>query len=130
MKIALNAPTEFVNINGEVWDGRRCQRESVVAAQKIRPASLDVSHKGYRVVGIPPGAFEEARDAHARLVDMAQKSGGKPIKPFDPESWRQAYRKKAVRAKPYELREAADQCADMARKGGWIAVDVLALRKE
>lgn len=125
----MNTSTlQFTNINGQAMDIARLK---AAVPKKVRDTTQPATyHKGFRVVGIPPGALQEAQEAHALLVGMAQKAGGKPIKPFDPEGWRQTYRKKALRAKAYEVRSAADECASLAVKAGWLAVEVQGLTKQ
>lgn len=81
-------------------------------------------------MGIPPGALEEARDAHKRLQDMAAKAGGREIKPFDEQNWIQNHRGKAVRGKPYEIKASADECATLAEKAGWLRVRVEEIKRD
>lgn len=84
-------------------------------------------HKGWRVVGIPPGALEEAKAKHERdAADVRAK--GKEPKPWDEANWLMNARKKPVRGKPYEVPEAAQQCRALAEAAGWLAVDVVELK--
>lgn len=92
---------------------------------KPRPKAEEKSfHKGWKVMGIPPGALEEARAANKRLQDMAAKAGGREIKEFDEAHWLQNHKGKAVRAKPYEIESSASQCAELAAKAGWLRVRI------
>ena len=92
-------------------------------------AEAKVYHKGWRVVGHPPGAFEKALGDWQRVQKMAEDSGGKPIADLTQEDWLRVTKKKPVRSKPYEIVCAADQCADLARKAGWTEVKVLEISK-
>lgn len=120
---------QFVNVRGEVPTEHRMQE---TAKQQRRPKSVtekEPQHKGFAVCGYPPGALDEARAAHERVVAMAEKAGGAAPKPFDESEWRTKTKKKRV-AKPYSLRSAAVQCAELARKAGWTEVDVVELAPE
>ncbi|EED68261.1 hypothetical protein SR914_24945 [Comamonas testosteroni] len=86
-------------------------------------------HKGWRVSGIKPGLLEEAKQAHGRLCQMAQKAGGKPPEPFDETAWLRTAKLTAVRSKPYILQEAALQCKELAIKAGWLDVQIQEVRK-
>lgn len=105
------------------------------AATKDAPESF---HKGFRVEGHPPGAMEQAKqdaidtfERYQALDDEGRKQWiGKPPHPWNETNWRMNAKKKPVRPKPYELKEAADLCANMALKAGWLDVVVVALVKE
>ncbi len=86
-------------------------------------------HKGFRVVGIPPGRVEEAEVEH-NVAQNELVAKGSPFKPFDREHWIMNASKKSVRAKPYEVRSAAEVCADLAKKAGWLGVEVREMKKE
>ena len=101
--------------------GMKLERQRRLAA---KADSVSV-HKGWRVSGIKPGLLEEAKQAHERLCQMAQKAGGKPPEPFDETAWLRT----AVRSKPYILQEAALQCKELAIKAGWLDVQIHEVRK-
>jgi hypothetical protein len=67
------------------------------------------------------------------LTDKARQErraeGQKEPKPWDEATWRSKTKLRPVRSKPYELRDAAMQCADLARKAGWLDVVVLEVAK-
>jgi len=48
---------------------------------------------------------------------------------FNHAHWLGTARKRPVRAKPYEIEEAARVCADLASKAGWQAVEVRRVAK-
>jgi hypothetical protein len=83
-----------------------------------RKSGPDEFHKGWRVVGLPPGSQQEA-EMKCKLED----------KPFNLMHWLMTGRKRSVRAKPYELKDAAQVCADLALKAGWQAVEVRRIAK-
>lgn len=117
----------YVNYLGETVSIERL----AAAAPKKKPRSQsDSYHNGWRVQGIPPGQLEEARDAHQRLVKMAEASGGKEIKRWDEANYLMNAKRKAVRGKPFEVPGAAQECKALAEKMGWLRVEVVELKKE
>ncbi|MDH1337553.1 hypothetical protein N5D77_26265 [Comamonas thiooxydans] len=129
----------FVNHNGDpITDSRmaamRAQGMELERQRHLAAKSDAVSvHKGWRVSGIAPGLLDEAKQAHERLCQMAQKAGGKPPEPFDEAAWlRTAKRtavRTAVRSKPYPLQEAAQLCKKLAIKTGWLDVQLQEIKK-
>lgn len=115
----------YVNINGAPVDTR--PREKAKRTKPEKPAEF---HKGWRVVGIPPGALEDAeKKFHADASYAQSKSKAKkPAEPWSAERWLGKARRRAVRAKPYEVPEAAKLCAEMAEKEGWLRVEVRELK--
>lgn len=105
----------FVNHNGAPIStsrmaAMRAQRMELDRQRRLASKADPVSvHKGWRVSGIQPGKLEEAKQAHERLCQMAQKAGGKPPEPFDETAWLRTAKRTAVRSKPYILQEAAQQ---------------------
>ena len=87
-------------------------------------------HNGWRVQGIPPGALEEAREANQRLREMAQRAGGKEIPHFDEQHYLMNAKRKPVRAKPFEIPQAAQECKALAERAGWLRVEIVELKKE
>jgi len=119
----------FVNVNGDVLPDPVALKKEQKTAPKPKPEEKSF-HKGWRVMGIPPGALAEARDAHKRLQDMAAKAGGREIKPFDEQNWIQNHRGKAVRSKPYEIESSAVECAALAEKVGWLRVRIEEIKRD
>lgn len=119
----------FVNLHGDAITPAKIEamRDAGVLAERLRRAankSTERTHKGWRVVGIPPGLLEKAQAEHASVIETARKAGLPGDKPFDQPEWLRKQRRQAVRSKPYNLREAAAQCAELATKGGWLEVQV------
>lgn len=122
----------FVNLHGDAITPAKIEamRGAGVLAERLRRAankSIERTHKGWRVVGIPPGLLEKAQAEHASVIESARKAGLPGDKPFDQPEWLRKQRRQAVRSKPYTLREAAGQCAELATKGGWLEVQVTEL---
>ncbi|UUE94274.1 hypothetical protein [Comamonas thiooxydans] len=97
----------FVNHNGDpITDSRmaamRAQGMELERQRRLAAKADPVSvHKGWRVSGIKPGLLDEAKHAHERLCQMAQKAGGKPPESFDETAWLRTAKRTAVRSKPY-----------------------------
>ena len=120
---------QFTNINGTPLD---INRMKAAVPKKVRTTEARAEyHKGFRVVGLPPGTTEEARIAHEKARAAAATSGiARMPFPWDVVVFQMNAKKKAIRSKAYELRSAADECAALAVKAGWEAVEVLALTKQ
>lgn len=125
----------FVNHNGDpITDSRmaamRAQGMELERQRRLAAKADVVSvHKGWRVSGIKPGMLDEAKQAHERLCQMAQKAGGKPPEPFDEGAWLRTAKRTAVRSKPYPLQEAAQLCKELAIKAGWLEVHLQEIKK-
>lgn len=119
----------FVNLHGDVLPDPVAlkQYKKATPRQKQEDKSF---HKGWKVIGIPPGALEAARDDNRRVAEMAAKAGGKEIKQFDEANWLQNHRGKAVRSKPYELESSAKECAAMAERAGWLRVRIEEIKRD
>jgi hypothetical protein len=125
----------FVNHNGDpITDSRmaamRAQGMELERQRRLAAKADAVSvYKGWRVSGIKPGMLDEAKQAHERLCQMAQKAGGKPPDPFDETAWLRTAKRTAVRSKPYPLQEAAMLCKELAIKTGWLDVQLQEIKK-
>ena len=120
---------QFVNLHGDAITASKidAMRTAGIEMEKARRAAArhtDPTHKGWRVVGIPPGLLEAAKAEHKSIVEKAREAGLPGDKPFDEGEWLRKQRRQAVRSKPYVLHEAARQCADLANKQGWLEVRV------
>lgn len=128
---------DFVNIHGQrvTIAGKR-----VPVKRAVKPD--ESFHKGWRVVGIPPGQYEAEKVKHdasrqKAIEDHARHSEKFPgwrsdiPKEFPGYTvWSAGFKLKPVRAKPYELEDAAKVCADLAKKAGWDRVFVVELKHE
>lgn len=109
----------FVNIHGQPVSVAPVKRQ---AASKAQAGDY---HKGYRVVGFAPLRMASAQAEHERLEEAAAKASPhyKP-QPWSADAYMARSKPSAVRSKPYELASAAEQCAEMARRSGWLRVEV------
>lgn len=70
--------------------------------------------------------MEEAEKAHDKLQDTRLL---REREPFRRDHWIANQRGKPVRPQPYFVPEAAEQCAELARKAGWLSVQVTEVAK-
>lgn len=114
----------YVNVHGQPVH----VNSTLYAKPAKKPSSTNSGptefFKGYRVIGHPPGALEEARAEH----QARQAKKAKPEE-FDEEAWLRTARKKPVRSQPYALLDAADTCVQLALKAGWLAVERVAIER-
>lgn len=127
-------PIKFM-INGRAMTA--AEIAAITPKTKRPPADTSQKfHKGFRVEGHPPGAMEEAEKSQKAALEQfqhAQRQGqafGKQPKEWDEKHWRMTQKKRPVRAKPYEVPEAANLCADMAKKAGWLDVVVTEIKRD
>jgi len=113
---------EYVNYLGNQVGTERAQ-----SAPRRKLPKSETFHKGWRVVGLPPGSLEDAQKKHA---NKQARSKAAEKQPFDVSAWLCSAQKKSVRAKPYEIRESADVCASLAEKAGWAGVQVREIKQE
>ena len=117
-------PIEFVNYRGEAVSTVPPPKQT-----KKPKADEESFHKGWRVTGVPPGALEEAQAAHLKKSRL-ELQNGKQSKDFIAAEWLRNARQKPIRAKPYAVQDAAETCADLARKAGWLQVTVTPIAKD
>lgn len=112
---------QFVNYRGEPMSPPPLH--SLRQERKEKPV-INSFHKGWRVQGIPPGALEKARHRHSMLM-----SANREPEPFSEAEWLRNATRKPVRAKPYSIPDAAQACAELASRAGWLRVEVVAIEK-
>ena len=114
---------EFVNYMGQTVS---TVGEKVKRATKAEPNKW---HKGWLVEGLPPGSEEKAAAEHEAKQRILEKQG-KATAVFDRAFWIMSAKAKAVRAKPYEVEEAAKDCAALVEKAGWLRVRIIEKKSE
>lgn len=141
MNLTLGAPTplEFT-VRGEVVTAQKLIVEAPKPKARAKPDGQASYHKGFRVEGPPPGSLEAAKESREReltrwaRMDAAEKTecrnlGQKEPKPWDEDHWRRTTALKAVRSRAFEIPDAADQCAALAARAGWLDVRVHEMRR-
>ena len=114
----------FVNHNGDpITDSRmaamRAQGMELERQRRLAAKADPVSvHKGWRVSGIAPGLLDEAKQAHERLCQMAQKAGGKPPEPFDETAWLRTAKRTALRSNALHPSGGSSTMQGAGRQGG------------
>lgn len=134
----------FVNHRGEpislerLAAQKRPMRSTSNAMKRTTDRGVAKASDGFAVAGYGPAQLEEAerehRSAHdeqagriARGQSLAR--GERVLQAWNQETWMAGHKPKRVRTKPYEIESAADLCADLARKAGWVRVTVEELMK-
>jgi hypothetical protein len=132
----MNTAVAFVNIFGDKVDTTK--RVKLAKRESTAP---DKFHKGWRVVGVSPEAIEAARRDRDQAINAAIKRNagcdagisriGRTMvpSPFDEAKWIEAAPLKPARTKPFEIPEAAQQCFDLAKKAGWLRLEIRLLSK-
>jgi hypothetical protein len=128
-------------IGGELLTADALKRITPKSPKRPKASSVpETVHRGWRVLGHPPGAMESAqawRESEiARWLRMSESDnkaakgrGEREPKPWDEAEWRRTTTKKAVRSKPYEIPAAAEACAELASRVGWIDIETRAITK-
>lgn len=108
---------------------------SVKPARKSRDQAAGY-HKGFRVLGYPPGVIDAAkREYEARRARIIRANIG-AMKPqrepgiWSETAWKQANKPRPVNGRPYEIQSAAVLCLRMAEAAGWTDVHLVELKRE
>lgn len=104
---------QFVNLKGEPVS------TTPVKGPAKPKTIIDSFHKGWHVVGFSPDQLAEGRRQHEAASD----------KPFDEVSFMRTNKPLKIQSRPFVIFEAAEQCAEMARKQGWKLVQSVAKAK-
>lgn len=107
---------EFRNIHGEVVKVPSDLDKKVKAPPKPKAAGSDVYHKGWLVTGHSP-------------KQVAEYKAGLKGEEFNLLVFARHTKFKKLRTKPYESSDAANKCAEMAIKEGWLNVEVKPVTK-
>lgn len=129
---------DLVNINGEPW---RPSFDAVNAKPRPKRDAPTEFHKGWRVDGVSPKSIKEAEESRPAEIDAAMRHNKriedgltvshrvKVPRPWNLEEFVASAKRTAVRSKPYEIRDSAEQCAELARRGGWMGVEIREIKK-
>lgn len=121
-------PLAFANFNGEALSIERLVSVAPKRKKTKRGEPPKEYHNGWRVLGIPPGALEAAHEQfQSEAASLCEQ--GKESKDWNQEHWLMNAKRKAVRSKPYEVPQAAQECKAMAERAGWLRVEVVELKK-
>lgn len=100
------------NVGGRLMTAS--QLKASAPKPKAKPkAEQKAFHKGWAVEG------HRVAD-----IEAAKKAAGEK---WDELAYLRKHKAKRVRTKPYEVASAADECAAIARRSGWVHVQVVAL---
>jgi hypothetical protein len=120
---------QFTNVQGDALGTlKQPTGKAKKKPAKKKAAGPAAFHKGFKVQGIPPGALEAARTKHQAETRKAAAKDGEVSKYWDEGNWLMNAKRKPVRRDPYGVRQAADECARMAEKAGWLRVEVVEVK--
>lgn len=133
------ASIEYI-IGGQVVSADDIARFRVKPKARSGGSADDSYHKGFRVVGHPPGAMESAHedrkaDRYAWTAMSEQqrasalKEGRREPRPWDEAAWRMNTKKRPIRSKPYSIPQAAQDCKALAERAGWIDVEIIEMKR-
>lgn len=137
---------QFVNANGERLDlaklagKHKPAPKASTAMKRVFDRASAKASDGFIVTGFSPEHLANAEIERAKLIEYvnasneAERQKQNPKFQRVPDLWNEdrymlTAKPKRVRAKPYELAEAADVCAALAVKAGWKCVRVEELMK-
>lgn len=104
--------------------------------QRSKPKEEVAYHNGWRVEGFRPGAIEQAKlDTEKEIADYErlpeeQQMKAKRPKDFELKRYLSTAKRSPVRPKPYELRQAAEECKRLAESAGWEYLVIVEIKKE
>lgn len=126
----------FVNLKGEPvrLDGKSvAYKPTKEPLKRVTDRAKAKESDGFLVTGYSPAQMATAEVDHEAMKTLqANKiAAGQKLEPkekiigaWSAETYMNTNKPKRVRSKAYEIPEAADLCAQMARKAGWLRVDV------
>lgn len=139
----------YVTATGAPFDMAAAQAQAKEAAKRRKAATTtartghahdDFMSLGFVVEGLTREMLANARDARQRaianypaeceLAKEQQRAAPKKPAEWDEDTWLRTAKRMKVRAKPYEIRSAAEECKALALKQGWLVVEVSEVRRE
>lgn len=103
----------FVNLKGEPVD------TTPVKQKKATIGGPKEYHKGWAAKGYSPQQIEAGMSRHHESEAAARSAGTPAPPPWSEGLFMRQTKPKKIRPAPYELRDAAVQCCEMAEKAGW-----------
>jgi len=141
--------SEFVTASGQPFDMAAAEAQAKEAARRHKAAKAkaltgrdheDYMSLGFVVEGLTHAMLASARDARQRaiadypaecaLATEQHRAAPKKPAPWDEDVWLRTARRLKVRARPFEIRAAADECKQLALRHGWLLVEVNEVRRE
>lgn len=133
--------SDYVNCHGAAVDLTKVALVGVKPkpVKETHSATLDRSKAkvslGFAVEGFSKEHLAAAKEAHEKLRtelwgrwEQGKLARGEKVIPeWDEATYMRTAKPKRVRSRPYEIESAADQCAELARKSGWLNVHVVEL---
>jgi hypothetical protein len=103
-------------------------RVSAQASKRVESRSDANISQGFAVLGYSPDHWSQKDAAYREAIKAYEAAPETAKHPGTPDEfelrWMARNKPKRARSNPYELEEAADLCAEMMRKAGWLHVHV------
>jgi hypothetical protein len=123
----------FVNIYGQPLLSVLILSDAAPAKKNKKRKLLESYHRGWRVVGLSAEHVDLAQKKHERKRReqkyMDRLRPKQILSPWNEECWVAKARLRKIRPVDFEVQEAAHQYADLARKAGWMRVEVREIKK-
>lgn len=130
---------QYVNANGEplnikALEGKHAPMKATKETLKRVDSRSDAKvSDGFVVLGYQPEVWADIEVYYGHAVKANENAPEKNKHPGTlaefTQRWMSKNKPKRARTKPYELESAADQCAELCRKAGWMHVRVEELMK-
>lgn len=118
---------DFVNIHGTPVDVSPDNRPVSTRSRIVDDKPM---HLGFAVTGFSAKMIGRARIEHeeqqAHLVRTKKQDAANP---FNEEVYMRLHKGKKINSRNYSTRAAADACAELAKKTGWLSVNVTEVTK-
>jgi hypothetical protein len=129
----VNAAGQPVNINELAKKHKRPPKAAAEGLRRVETRSEAKRSDGFVVTGYSPEDWSDRAVTYDHELKRFQDAGLGAKNPGTLDEftakWMQENKPKRARSKPYEVEAAADQCAEMMRKAGWLHVTVSELLK-
>jgi hypothetical protein len=130
---------QYVNANGEplnikALEGKHAPiKTAKETLKRTDDRTVAKVSDGFLVLGYTPEAWADIEVFYGYAVKANESEPNKNKHPGTlaefTQAWMNKNKPKRARTKPYELESAADQCAELCRKAGWVHVRVEELMK-
>lgn len=115
-------PLDFVNVNGDPWVPSAAATQPKKRGPVVDPTKPACESLGWEVSGFTAARVEMARKDHHAQSKSREATGRDPLPPFDAERWMEAAMPQRINV--LQIESSANECAALARRMGWLHVEV------
>lgn len=125
----MNKLPFYVDINGDAWAPKASvKKPKPPGLKRTNERDKAVVSMGFLVTGRRPEYLAEVEADYKGDLAAYEKDPKTHKHPGTPDMhlnrWKRKHKPAKIRTKPFELQEAAQACAELARKAGWVEVSV------